>query len=111
MHLYQNPDQYNGEGWNFGPSSQSIKTVLELTNLLKTLWDDVEIEIDQHKNHPHEANLLHLSIDKAQTLLKWKPKYDFEEAVMQTGEWYRRIQQGEDAVQITSEQIAHFMER
>lgn len=111
MHLYQNPEKHNGEGWNFGPSSQAIKTVLELTNLLKTLWDNTEIEINQDKNNLHEANLLHLSIDKAQTLLKWKPKYDFEEAVMQTGEWYKRVQEGEDVEQITMEQIDRFMEK
>jgi CDP-glucose 4,6-dehydratase len=109
MHFYNNPHQYNGEAWNFGPSNQSIKTVLELTNLIKTLWQDVDVEVEQNVNQPHESNLLHLSIDKAQSLLKWEPKLNFDQAVMQTGEWYSRVKNGEDPRLVTQEQIATFM--
>lgn len=109
MHLYDNAQKYNGEAWNFGPSNQSIKTVLELTNLLKSLWNNIEIKIDSNSNQPHESNLLHLSIDKAQTLLKWQPKYNFNKAVMKTGEWFKRIQNGEEPINVTSEQILEFM--
>lgn len=110
-HLYKNSNQYNGESWNFGPSNQSIKTVLELTNVLKSLWKDAKVQIESDPNQPYESNLLHLSIDKAQTLLKWGPKLPFNEAVMKTGEWYQRIQQDEEAVQITRKQIMEFMEK
>ncbi len=109
MHLFNSPNQYNGEAWNFGPSNQSIKTVLELTNLIKTLWEDVDVQVQSNSNQPHESNLLHLSIDKAQALLKWSPVYHFNQAVMQTGEWYKRVQNGEDAAKITREQILEFM--
>ncbi len=109
MHLYKSPDQYNGEAWNFGPSNQSIKTVLELTNLIKTLWENVDVQVESNANQPHESNLLHLSIDKAQTFLKWSPIYHFNQAVMQTGAWYKRVQNGEEASKVTSEQIIEFM--
>lgn len=109
MHLYSNPDQYNGEAWNFGPSNQSIKTVLELTNLIKNLWKNVDVQIESNVNQPYESNLLHLSIDKAQTFLKWSPIYHFNQAVMKTGEWYSRVQNGEEASKVTSEQILEFM--
>jgi CDP-glucose 4,6-dehydratase len=109
MHLYNNPDQYNGEAWNFGPSNQSIKTVHELTKLITSLWSNASIEIPSLQNQPYESNLLHLSIDKAQSLLTWEPKWHFNQAVMKTGEWYSRAQDGEDASKITSEQIMEFM--
>jgi CDP-glucose 4,6-dehydratase len=109
IHLYNNPHQHNGEAWNFGPSNQSIKTVHELTKLITSLWSDVSIEIPSLQNQPHESNLLHLSIDKAQSLLKWEPKLHFNQAVMQTGEWYSCVQDGRDPRLVTQEQIATFM--
>lgn len=109
MRLYQNPSQYNGEGWNFGPSNQSIKTVHELTKKLTGLWDNVSIETPEIQGQPHESGLLHLSIDKAQTLLGWEPKLHFHEAVSKTGEWYKRIQTGEDPKKVTQKQIMDFV--
>ncbi|MBX9696593.1 MAG: CDP-glucose 4,6-dehydratase [Alphaproteobacteria bacterium] len=109
MHLYHHPQKHNGEGWNFGPSNQSIKTVLELTKVLTSLWDNVHIETPAIQGQPHESNLLHLSIDKAQTLLKWEPRLHFHEAVTQTGEWYKRVENGDDPRDVTKKQIADFM--
>ena len=109
MQLYQNPTSFNGEGWNFGPSNQSIKTVLELTNILAGLWGKADIKVESNINQPHESTLLHLSIDKAQSLLKWSPRLHFNEAVTKTGEWYRRVQQGEAPITVTTEQIREFM--
>jgi CDP-glucose 4,6-dehydratase len=109
MHLYNSPHLHNGEAWNFGPSNQSIRTVLELTSLLKEAWSELEIKIEDNINQPHESNLLHLSIDKAQTLLKWSPKYHFEKAVLSTGEWYKSVQNNKEASNITLKQIMEFM--
>lgn len=110
MHLYNKPEQYNGEAWNFGPSNQSIKTVYELTKILTTLWKNIEIKIEPLQSGVYESNLLHLSIDKAQTLLKWSPKLHFNEAVTKTGEWYKRVKNGEDSKKVTKEQIWEFMD-
>jgi CDP-glucose 4,6-dehydratase len=109
MHLYQYPEQFNGEAWNFGPSNQSIKTVYALTELITSLWNDISIETPALKNKHHESTLLHLSIDKAQTLLKWDPKLPFNEAVIKTGEWYKRVQNGENPKLVTQEQIREFI--
>lgn len=111
MHLYNHPEKYNGESWNFGPSNQSIKTVLELTNLLKSQWSDLEIIKCQNASNQHEANLLHLSIDKAQSLLKWSPRLHFEDAVLKTGDWYKKVASGGDALMVTKNQIKNFMEK
>ena len=55
--LYDDSEGVNGEGWNFGPSSDSIRTVLDLTKGLTALWDgiDIDIDIDRPKDAPHEA--------------------------------------------------------
>ncbi len=112
-HLYENPHAYNGEAWNFGPTNQSIKTVLQLTETLVENWSDFDkakIETDQSKNQPYESTLLHLSIDKAQTLLGWSPSYQFYDAVSQTGDWYKKVLMGEDASRTTEAQIKSFMD-
>ncbi|KAB8028042.1 CDP-glucose 4,6-dehydratase [Fluviispira multicolorata] len=107
--LYQNPKQFNGESWNFGPTNQSIKTVHDLTNIFIKLWDNAEIKVEIPQNKFYESNLLHLSIDKANSLLKWFPKYKFSEAVLKTGEWYKQVQNGEDPKTETLNQIEAFM--
>ena len=63
-HLFENPSSYNGESWNFGPTNQSIKTVLELTENIVDEWEGyskAKIKIDKSENHPYESTLLHLS--------------------------------------------------
>jgi CDP-glucose 4,6-dehydratase len=37
----------------------------------------------------HEAHLLRLSIDKAVTLLGWRPRWAVRETVRRTATWYR----------------------
>ena len=110
VHLYNNPATINGEGWNFGPPSDSIRTVLDITQGLTKFWDHVDIQISRPKDAPHEATLLHLSIDKARSLLNWRPRYDFDSAVEETGQWYKRAMDGENIVALTREQINRFMD-
>jgi CDP-glucose 4,6-dehydratase len=108
-HLYETPAQYTGEAWNFGPSHHSIKTVLELAATMQTTLKNLNIQVERLPDAVHESTLLHLSIDKAQSLLKWAPKLPFQEAVLKTAEWYQRVQNGESARDVTREQIAQFM--
>lgn len=107
-HLYHSPEIYNGEGWNFGPPPSSIRTVKDLAERLVNKWPGTAVKIDQPKDAPHEATLLHLSIEKAQSYLQWYPRYHFDEAVDVTGAWYKQIQDGEDATKVTHEQISAF---
>lgn len=60
---------------------------------------------------PHEATLLNLSIDKAERLLGWKPKWGFEETIIRTVEWYEQVHNGSDTpVEITRAQIAKYQD-
>lgn len=108
MHLYNNPEHYNGEAWNFGPSNQSIKTVRELTDQITSIWGDVTVDCPKIEGQPYESGLLHLSIDKAQTLLKWSPKLHFSDAVRYTAEWYKNTQGDCSIKNITKNQIRDF---
>jgi hypothetical protein len=57
----------------------------------------------------HEATLLNLSIEKAQRLLGWKPRWNFEETIKHTVTWYEQVHRNEvSPLEITRQQIAEY---
>ena len=55
--------------------------------------------IDQNDpKAPHEANLLHLQIDKAHHLLGWQPRWDYATTIARTVGWYRAQHNGASAM-------------
>lgn len=73
--------------FNFGPDPAARQPVRRLVEeLLKTLpgeWID-----GSSGKGPHEAKLLTLSIDRASSLLGWRPVWTFAQGVGATAEWY-----------------------
>ena len=58
---------------------------------------------------PHEATLMNLSIEKAERLLGWKPKWAFEETIKQTVIWYDQVhRKAVTPLEITRSQIAEY---
>jgi CDP-glucose 4,6-dehydratase len=55
--------------------------------------------------HPHEAQTLMLDWSKALSSLGWHPAIPLKQALRLTVDWYRRWSAGEDAREITIEQI------
>ena len=96
--------------FNFGPGPDSNRTVSDLVDeILKTRqggWTDAS-----HPGALHEATLLNLSIEKADRLLGWKPKWDFEETIAKTVSWYARVHAGTvTPLEITRTQIAEYQD-
>ena len=56
--------------FNFGPQSESNKTVGELVNEALSNWKENGVDFTD-KDAFHEANSLNLTIDKAYKLLGW----------------------------------------
>ena len=57
----------------------------------------------------HEATFLNLSIEKADRVLGWKPKWDFEETIAKTVSWYDQVHQATiTPLEITRSQIAEY---
>ena len=79
------------EAWNFGPEEFDILSVKELAMKSKKSWDKIDFEVQNNQNELHEANLLSLNIDKAKTLLGWKPKWNSSVAIQKTIEWYEKF--------------------
>ena len=107
--LYDSPDKFSGEAWNFGPNEDSIKTVKCLVDKSIDIWGGGTVKYDENKKHPHEATLLKLSIDKARFLSGWEPKYGFDTAVENTVNWYKFVDKKKSAMSTTQRQIEEFM--
>jgi len=82
--------EYSG-AWNFGPEIDAVRTVEDLANQVVKEWGEGKVVIKQDKNAVHEATLLQLNCDKAQSKLGWKPRIDFEDAVAKTVQWYKDV--------------------
>ncbi len=80
----------NCEAFNFGPSSEQIRTVFELSTALETKWFGKSInKIKITDNIPfEEATLLKLNCDKALAYMDWKATLDFDQIVDYIAEWY-----------------------
>jgi len=88
--LINESSKLNGEAFNFGPDDSVNQSVLELIQAMSIRWRNVAWEIPKgDDNSPHEAKLLKLSCDKAQSLLKWRATLRFSETVNFTVDWYK----------------------
>ena len=107
--LWERPAFFSG-AWNFGPESDSMKTVAELSEAMVEFWGGGEIERAAAPTGPHEAKWLHLNCDKAKNQLDWKGRWAFRRAVQETVSWYREVFDGREAYQKSMEQIIAFGE-
>ncbi|MFO1066201.1 MAG: CDP-glucose 4,6-dehydratase [Pirellulales bacterium] len=94
-------------GFNFGPDGDSNRTVGELVENLLETWPGHWM--DQSDPHAvHEAQLLHLTTDKARHVLGWSPTWDFKTTIRETAKWYLEWNNGRSASSLILEQIAAF---
>ena len=82
-----NEDRVRGEAFNF--SSESPLTVLELVKTIQRLMDCGHVEPEILDCAEGEIHSQHLSAAKARRILGWEPRYDLEQALSETIDWYR----------------------
>lgn len=94
--------------YNFGPSIDSNKSVMEVINMVRDMWPCSFNNM--HVSSPiHEANLLHLSSDKAFHLLNWSPKLNFSVSISRTIDWYRACYNNKSPYQLCLADIDEFL--
>jgi CDP-glucose 4,6-dehydratase len=87
--LYNEQSTFYNQAFNFGPDSKINKNVGELIEQMKLNWNESAGWINQSTNDTmKESNLLKLSCDKANIMLKWFPVMGFEETIEFTVSWY-----------------------
>ena len=105
--LYRLPKYYSGS-WNFGPSLSETRTVKEVAETIIKYYGKGELEISSLNNQNHEAQLLQLNCDKANHQLSWSPRWKVDETLKYTTEWYKSLNNNEEANNITSNQIREY---
>jgi len=105
--LFEDPKSYAG-AWNFGPPSSEVRTVYEVAKHVVERFGRGSVTTDVHTKHRHEAQLLQLNCDKAHQLLGWHPRWDVEQTLNMTSDWYIEIQNGKKAVDVTRQQLYEY---
>ena len=94
---------------NIGPDKESFVTVAKIAELVAA---QLSVELSWNlsdTNDPHEAGLLSLDASLAKTALGWHDKLKFSDAVTWTTDWYKKVEQNENARDITIQQIETFI--
>ncbi len=83
-------DKSIGEIVNIGSNSEV--SILEVFNLIKKLMgNDAKLTVDDNRLRPEKSEVFRLRCDNKRMveLTSFKPKYDFEEGVKRTIEWFK----------------------
>jgi CDP-glucose 4,6-dehydratase len=95
--------------WNFGPEKESIIPVAKVVELVIKNWGSGKQLDARNPDDLHEAGLLNLDISKVKRKLKWKPKWDIEEAVNKTVYWYKNADDN-NAYKLCVKQIGEYLD-
>jgi CDP-glucose 4,6-dehydratase len=57
----------------------------------------------------HEAGLLHLNCEKANSQMNWFPKWNFDQTLTNTVSWYRQAHDGRHIRELSESQINEYM--
>jgi CDP-glucose 4,6-dehydratase len=101
------PGVYN-EGWNFGPSDQSFRTVADLVKEIIRCWGQGSSVVSKERNGRPETGILRLDISKARERLDWNPVLSFSESVEMTVDWYREMKFGTGMQQFSLTQLNNY---
>ena len=108
-----NKQVVGGSSFNFGPNNNSNKTVNEVINLInKNFGNSVKI-IKKNNNLKSykESKVLMLNSKKSQKLLKWKSKYDLEQSIKLTSNWFKQYidKKNKNILEVTQDQIRNYL--
>jgi CDP-glucose 4,6-dehydratase len=105
--LYEQPKRWGG-AWNFGPSTQEVRTVKEVAEIIVNQIGRGRVEVHEQTTQVHEAQLLQLNCDKAHQLLGWSPRWNVDKTLESTALWYKEVMNGGVAEAITRAQVDEF---
>jgi CDP-glucose 4,6-dehydratase len=107
--LQRQPAKFGGGSWNFGPTTQTVRTVHDVAKTIVKHLGRGKTEVDEGgAAGNHEAALLQLNCDKAHQLLQWYPRWTVDETLAATAEWYGAVLDGTPAEKITRAQVYRY---
>ena len=78
--MWDEPTKYC-EGWNFGPSLESVVNVWSVADMLVNRYGRGMLRDSSSSEAPHEANILLLDITKSKIRLGWTPRMNIEQCM------------------------------
>ncbi|MBT3935650.1 MAG: CDP-glucose 4,6-dehydratase [Bacteroidetes bacterium] len=102
--LYLYGPKFTG-AWNFGPNDNDARTVEWIIDSICKYWGKGASYLIDGVPKQHEAGFLKLDSSKARMKLGWTPNWDIEMTLKSIVEWNTALINGENAYDITSEQI------
>lgn len=104
--MWESPTEFC-EGWNFGPSLESVSTVQEVASKIVHYYGNGHICDLLSNDAPHESNILLLDISKARLRLDWRPRMNMDQIIKLTIGWYKRYMD-ENVYNLCVEQIQYY---
>lgn len=95
--------------YNFGPLTHETVTVKELVELARRAHSNSAVCYGDSTDGPHEAHLLALEIAKARVMLGFSPRWNLDQTVKRTMNWYLDQQTGADTRALCERDIADYM--
>lgn len=96
--------------YNIGPEMKSCITTGEITDLFCKSWENAAWKNVSEENAPHEANFLKLDCSKIIQTFGWKPKWNIEQSVSKSVEWYKAFYNKENMNEKTIDQIKEYLD-
>ncbi len=96
------------QAWNFGPGDKghsSVENILQASR--EILGSEFKWKIEQTQQL-HEAQNLNLNINKAKSVLGWQPKWNLQQALEKTLNWYSQFAGKQKALDLCLSQIAEY---
>lgn len=95
--------------FNFGPRDQAERNVQDLVDQVLRHWPG-KWSAKVEAGAPTEEPRLRLDSTRAETVLGWRPRWDFAETVARTVDWYRAVADNPTvAPDLTRRQISEYM--
>jgi CDP-glucose 4,6-dehydratase len=96
--------------FNFGPDSNSFKTVSALVQQLSFNGMRVTVKEDNNARKLKESNFLMLNNYKAKKILNWYPCFSFEQTVETVSSWYKcYLHELSEIEKFTDDQIKQYL--
>lgn len=96
--------------WNFGPDEASFVTVGDVASRAAKRWGVDGNWTTAPSQGFHEAGLLALDSSKAKEVLGWQNLLSLDASIDWTIDWYRTVDEGASAREVSIEQLAAFEE-
>ena len=102
--LIEDPVKY-ATSFNFGPHISANKTVWEVVSRLGGYYGKGRVVDVSNPADLHENTLLNLDVTKAYVMLGWEARWNLQEAIEKTVDWYKEALQTYDMYDFCVRQI------